>query len=197
MPRNIRSRDPVYVAIGSGANTINYGFNTGLATADRDNFGQVAIDATALPTKLVFGANSPKPAKASKKGATGTISSFCSDANRAALKAVGYTISRPKARWSTKNAFYVTINGVKYGWKPGPMPAYVTADVLTALGVKTATVADRDELVFGASYPKPARVKTILGVAPNENSFSTFVDPTNEDGLPDTYTFIEAARTTF
>jgi hypothetical protein len=189
MPRNNKARVAVFVAHKLDASTtLNYGFNSGLADSKRATFGQTVIDFDAVPAKTVFGANSPKPYRASKKLTTGYESSYCSDSVVAALKTAKYTITRPKKRTATKSAlsdtYYVDVQGIKYAWSSPKLPVGIPASYPADTGVTTATSAMED-LVFGATYPKPARysVRINEGTA-TESSFSSFVEPTKEDNLP-------------
>jgi hypothetical protein len=66
----------------------------------------------------------------------------------------------------------------------------ITQATLTALGVETATAADTNTLVWGATIPKPARVQFILAAGgtgtpiDGQDVLSTFCTPSIEDSLP-------------
>jgi hypothetical protein len=184
MPRNYRKRDLVYVAIKVGPTTINYGFLTGLKPADRTDFGQIEIT-TNLPTAFCFGANAPKPARASKREPTGYVSSYCADNKINTLKDAGYRTSRKKQRspqlGGLSKTVYVTIEGIKYAWNT---PAIATEPQgYNSAGIQSATANDID-LIYGAEFPKPPRYATEISGADNlSGTFSTFVDPSNEAAL--------------
>lgn len=186
MARNYRNRDAVFVTVLVGGVTVNYGFNSGMTAGDKTTLGQTVIDFAAPPTKLVMGANSPKPYKASKRGTTGYSSSFCSHTTVATLKGAGWTITPPKSRTATSttlsDTYYVNIGGIKYAWNSPKKPTAITDENLTALGVTKAGASDED-LIFGASMPKPARYRKELtgGTGEGTNNFSIFVEPTKED----------------
>ncbi|KST64076.1 hypothetical protein [Mastigocoleus testarum] len=184
MARNYRSRDPVYVVTSSGTGNFNYGFNTGLKTDKRSNFGQTAIDFNSVPDKTAFGVNSPKPARASKKETSGYESSWCSDDKIASLKASGYKVIPGRRRFGGNSALsqtlYVTIQGIKYAWISPLLPSFVPATDLAELGVKQASAGDKD-LIFGASQPKPSRFKKDFTQGETSGSFSIFIDPAQED----------------
>ena len=197
MPRNYRNRELVYVTMSESLGSLKYGFQTGLKDSDKATFGQTAIDANTAVTGLVIGANSPKPHRATIKDISGSISSWCSADKVSSLRTAGATIAPPKRRYSrttqVSKTVYVTINGVKYGWQ------YTTA------GVGTVTIADvgvvdatkDDLLVFGASFPKPARFATDLvggGEDAPINSFSIFVDPSKEDNIPEGWRGVSARK---
>lgn len=186
MPRNYRNRTPSCVTIPIGGATINYGFNSGLKDTDRAAFGQTVIDFAAPPAKLVFGANSPKPYRASKRETTGYTASFCSHDKVATLRTAGYSITNFKSRTATKTVlsktYVVDIGGIAYAWIAPNFPSGLTDEDLTALGVQLATASDED-LVFGASMPKPARYSKEItgGAGEGTNRVTVFIDPTKED----------------
>lgn len=184
MPRNYRKRDLVYVSIKAGTTTINYGFLTGLKVADRTDFGQIEIT-NQLPTAFCFGANAPKPARASKREPTGYVSSFCADDKINTLKDAGYSTTRKRQRspqlGGLSKTVYITIDGIKYAWNT---PAIATEpEGYNSTGIQAATANDLD-LVYGAEFPKPPRYATEISGADNlSGTFSTFVDPSNEAQL--------------
>lgn len=180
MPRNYGERTLVTVAITSGGVNINYGFLSGLRESLRSNFGQV-VTTTSLPTNFCFGANSPKPGRASKKLATGIVSSFYADAKRSELKKAGYDVTRKKIRaiqtGGLAPVYFVTIGGIKYAWNMAYMSEQtLPSDLVTAAGV---TKAENDEkgLVFGAEFPKPPRYTREVTINGNAERFTSFVDP--------------------
>ncbi len=164
-----RDREPVYVLIrtrAGGPITLGYGFNSGADSGTRSALGQVDIT-SALPTGgLVFGANLPKPARMSKETGTAVETSFCGTTEIASARTAGYRLATP-AKYATARsgrkqvAVYVETNGqdeaaspkVKYAWM---MDKTDFAAFGADLGIKQ--VATNDDVVFGASRPKPANV---------------------------------------
>jgi hypothetical protein len=67
----------------------------------------------------------------------------------------------------------------------------VTETVLGQLGIKFATLADFDELCFGADAPKPPKAKVTIGSGEGDNAtakvLSTFYDPSISN-LPEEWT---------
>lgn len=186
-----------------GTATFKYGFRTNTLAADRTTLGQVAAVVNGdYIAGLVLGANSPKPATATKfKAASGSESSFCSAEAIDDARAAGWQVRIPPrkvAKPGTKytKTVYVTVGALdgdgnptgpqfKYGWR---MPLFlfssITPSDLTALGIKQATSGDTD-IVFGANYPKPPRASLITTPASGAQSRkTTFVDPNKLDSLP-------------
>lgn len=192
MPRNYSTAEPAYVTMTLGTGTIKYGFKCRI---QRDSayttLGITVINPTAITAALVqglvLGANSPKPARASKLFDTvppGYESTFCSDAQIAAAKADGWKIkprtpSRAPTQSPRSKSVYVTINGLKYAWQFTKLLASIEGQVdLAGLGIQDATNADKD-LVWGASFPKPPKAGKIV-TDPEDSSedrFTTFYDP--------------------
>ncbi|MBF2016298.1 MAG: hypothetical protein IGS23_14055 [Rivularia sp. T60_A2020_040] len=180
MPRNYRKRDLVSVVIKMGQTTINYGFNTGLIEGQRANFGQVAV-ANSLPTGFVFGANAPKPARASKRTTTGYNSSYAADDKIKTLREAGWRTTRKKTRGITSGGLsrtvYVTIGGINYAWNLPSSASEPTS--LEQVGIKNAKVTDLD-LIFGAEFPKPPRYAIAFGEGDAGGTYSTYIDPEKE-----------------
>jgi hypothetical protein len=191
MPRNYSARELVYVKPSAAFSNLAYGFNTGLADGKRADFGQVAVNLAALPAVFVVGANSPKPARVTVDAPMGTYTSFADYTKIATLKADGGRVKRGKSRAGSASAsskvVYVTIRGVKYAWNFVAASGVDTAE----LGLIDADASNTD-LVFGASFPKPARYKKKVA----QGYFSSFVDPTAESGLTG-YTKVSPAITTY
>lgn len=182
------SRRLAYVTPYTGS-TIKYGFRTNVSSAVGVTCGHTPVDLANPPTGLTFGANSPKPGRASKRRTNGVDTTFYDIGQVAALRTAGYSLSPPRARRGGSGAnsktVYVTIGGIKYAWKT-PTTSYnkIGAADRTALGIQDATATD-DNLVFGASYPKPPRArKEIVGVD-TVDTISTFCDPERIDSLPE------------
>lgn len=171
-----KSRDRVFVIPFTGC-PFKYGFLTNTEAGVRSALGQEAVDGTT--TQVVFGANAPKPGRASK----GSDSSYYSIGKRATLLTAKWNLTPPKIRRgksSTKTkAVYVEVDGIKYAWKqPIATHAAISGDA-AGLGVVTATGSERD-LVYGASFPKPRRARKLIligdGANQREESYSTFID---------------------
>ncbi|MBD2465779.1 hypothetical protein H6G89_32845 [Oscillatoria sp. FACHB-1407] len=180
------SRDEVYVNPFQGSG-INYGFLTNVNSERRGVLGHTAVDRSALPPAIVFGANAPKPGRASRKFADGHAASFYDIAQVAALRSAGWSLTRPfirRARTSDlASTRFVTVGGIKYAWQLNNTTATRIGGDLAGLGVQTPTQNDRD-LVFGASYPKPPRAVRITDTGSSQDSVSTFADPSRADSLP-------------
>lgn len=192
------SRRAVYVVPFNGT-SIKYGFTTNVKDAVGTACGHVPVPSD-YPAGLVFGANAPKPGRASKRGATGVDSSYFDIDKLATLRQAGYTITLPQVKrgGDSLNAVcrYVTINGIKYAWKiPTRTWTRIQGDA-TAMGLEAPTQNDRD-LVWGARYPKPQRVqKVVIGDNDSFNTYSTFCDPSKIDNLPSGWEVMGRERTT-
>lgn len=171
----------VWVTPFTGAG-IKYGFLTNVVASVRTDCGHNVVGAT-TPTALVYGANAPKPGKASKRTASGNQGSFYSIGQRAALRAEGYSTTRPTIRrggsGEASTAVYVTMGGIKYAWRmPNRLYTRIFSEA-SALGIELATSNDRD-LVWG-STPRPPKARKVEG----NNILSTYVDPSRVDSLPE------------
>lgn len=164
-----------------------YAFRTVIKAAEGTQLGHDALSAGSPLSGLIFRANSPKPPRATKEFATGVTSSFIDFASYSTAAAAGWSISPSKkmGRRSVETRFayivYVTMNNVKYGWSMRKTLFRKLQSNLASLGVKRATAADN--LVFGASFPKPPSVvmKAVAGSEIITNS--TFYDPSKESSL--------------
>lgn len=179
MPRNYDESRLVYVTI-DGFSGLNYTFKTRVKSSTSTDLGHTELDTGSLSSAqgYVIGAQSPKPPRASKRTQNGIEGSFVDKAKLGAAKAAGYQISKGKVRRGADTEFtrvkYVLINGIKYAWN-SPTSAQEPGDVAST-GVKDATSSD--DLVFGADFPKPPRVKKELAAG---SFYSTFADPNDLD----------------
>lgn len=170
-------RYPVSVVPFNGS-SVRYGFLTNIDQADGSTLGHVsAVDSN--QQGLVFGANAPKPARASRKRATGTTSSFIDWNAIAAARTAGWSIGKASIRRGGTTAktrvVMVTFRGISYAWNmPNDTYANIGSGDLQTLGVRETNTGDTD-LVFGADSPKPPKAIFDAG----ENTYSTFYDPTN------------------
>ncbi|MGB3492806.1 MAG: hypothetical protein WBA57_08760 [Elainellaceae cyanobacterium] len=187
------ARDLVHVPVFANNNGNNvatgalYGFMTNIDAADRATLGQTAVDG-AYPAGLIIGANAPKPPRASRIRATGTTSSYYDLANEAAIRTAGWrTGSRGRIRTRNVTArsrtVFVTVGLIKYAWQiPNDTFTQLGGDA-AALGVEEPDAGDND-LVFGASYPKPPRAAQTIFGDDGTDTYSTFIDPAAVDNLP-------------
>lgn len=171
------TRVPVHVLPYTGAD-IAYGFLTNASAGDRTTLGHNPV--TGVVAKLVFGCNKPKPGRASKGG----TNSFYDISKATALRTAKWRLTSPKVSQPSSSgrskSVYVTIDGVKYGWKvPSTTYAALAAD-RAALGIIDATSTMKD-VAFGCRQPKPPRarreVTTGTGANQTVESYSTFYDP--------------------
>lgn len=190
MPAQRGNRTLLMVELAGG---IKYGF---LGAELEAELGQSEVPAN-YPPGLVIGANSPKPARATKKTATGSKSGFVGTTEIPTARAAGWKISRSKRRLaasgSRSKTVYVNIAGVKYAWQMSIENYQALSADREVLGIEDATA--NDVLVFGASYPKPPRVAKVVGAGTaNETTYSTFVDPDSLDNLPQGYELISSGN---
>lgn len=173
-----RTRVSVEVSTRS---TFLYGFATSLDATDRTALGHTAIG---NGDGVVFGANSPKPARVRKLRDTGrSVSSYISANIRNTGIPTGWKLTkRAKARVSRggrlSKAVYVEISvgttNVKYAWNmPNSLYTALGADRGT-LGINDASnETDPYDLVWGCT-PKPPRA---YKVGTDGSVLSTFADP--------------------
>lgn len=182
---------------GTPGEAVKYGFPTNVPGTTSSALGHKDItDLADPPDKLVVGCSFPKPRRASKtvRGSGGRCySSFVSEAKVIAVKNDGWRVTKTKAVANIKLAsdsqslvqtVYVTIRGIKYAWnQPKVTETNLTEGKtsLSAIGVKKAAAGDRDELCFGANFPKPPRASFIVTGKDKEKDgpkiISTFYDP--------------------
>lgn len=172
MPRPRGVRVPVFVEV---TGSIKYGFQASPnSTPYRNALGHTAYTNQA---GVFFGANSPKPNRATKTiGAAGqvaahTVGSFCDSSKIDTLRADNWIITRTGRRRGLKTSgrsrtVYVEMPGDwNYAWN-------ITADdvdLAADLGFAQATAAT-ENLVWGVSYPKPPRASRRMAGA-NHSSF--------------------------
>lgn len=174
----------VFVALDAPYAGIKYGFRTTVKESTSTILGHATLDVSTPVTGLIYKANSPKPRRASRRTATGLESSFIAPAAVVAAVAAGFDITkaRPNGRKSRSQfqiPVYVTVNGVKYAWGMRKTQKAKLGANFGALGIKEATGSEQD-LVFGASFPKPPRAQSIVTSKDGSISSNTFFDPTNE-----------------
>lgn len=170
----------------STRSTFFYGFLTNLDTDERAALGHKDFNAAnAVTDGIIFGANSPKPARMKKVRASGRSANSFVDATKiATAKTAGWKLlKRPKARSARPSALskpvYVEIPigaiSVKYAWRmPTDLYTAITAPTLASLGIKdAATETDNFDLVWGVNNPKPPRAYKLN----SDPSLSTFCNP--------------------
>ncbi|HEY9663804.1 MAG TPA: hypothetical protein V6C65_35600 [Allocoleopsis sp.] len=160
------NRVPVYVKVSTRATWL-YGFSTSLDANDRTALGHVDYGANA--TGVVFGVNSPKPARMKKTKESGeTVSSFVHQANRSTALTAGWKlIKRARARVSRATArsvpVYVEVAvgsiTVKYAWNMKKTLYDAISSDRPTLGIKdVATERDPFDLVWGANLEPPRAI---------------------------------------
>ncbi len=166
--------------------TLKYLFKGSLKDSLHTEFG-VAEITTAFTdaTGYVFEPNSPKPPRASKRTSDPEIEgAYCSYTKTSALRGDRYTIQRAvnklKLATTLMDAYYITLNGIKYAWRRPKLSAEQLAETsgyLTLLGIETISFSDKD-LVWGATFPKPPKVKKSLA---DGSTITSFCDTTKVD----------------
>ncbi|MEI6729597.1 MAG: hypothetical protein WCK98_08230 [bacterium] len=172
--------------------SLKYGFRTPIKESEGTVLGHTLLNAAAPLQGVVLRVNAPKPPRATKVTAVGYTSSYVSADSIVTAAAAGWQITaskvsggrRKKTRFTT--VVYVTMNGVKYAWNIRNTLLAKITDSLAALGVKRASSTDND-LVFGASFPKPPSVKLFGGSGDSAFTVGTFYDPSNEASISDKY----------
>lgn len=173
MTRARGRRTEVFVTLGA----IRYGFlASSRSTPYRTALGHTVVTDSNRST-VIFGANSPKPNRATREVTGETISSFCDPSQEATLAGSGagggWTIirfSRRRGITSTPKVQTVCVDmpgGWRYAWN-------ITREELTLapdLGFSVPT--STDNLVFGAQRPKPPRASR----RENGQTTSTFIEP--------------------
>jgi len=182
----------VYVALAAPYADHKYGFRTTAKTTTSTVLGHQTLDVSTPVTGLIFKANHPKPKRASKTFATGTESSYIAPSAVTAAISAGWNVTRARSNGykSTSQfqvAVYVTVNGVKYAWAMRKAQKAKLGNNFATLGIKEVTGAEQD-LVFGASFPKPPRAGAISVSGKGANATTmksfTYFDPSNESSLP-------------
>lgn len=183
-----------YVPVTIAGYSFNYAFLSNVDDSASTPLGHVLYDGSAaLPAETVVGANSPKPARASKQG----VSSWIASSAISNARSLGWKITRRARQRGARQygAFpgivptrgattvYVTVRGIFYAWK---MPNYqileIEATDVNELGLKVpSTDADVVKLVYGASFPLPGRAVKVFDANPTipndaEKEISTFYE---------------------
>lgn len=177
------------------ASAILYGFKTNCKAATSTACGHVAVDYANLPANLVFGARAPKPGRASRLNADEYESSFYDVTNFGALKAAGWSTTKPFVRRPTVTTRSVTVSistnsagnatgAIKYAWNI-PIGLYnKISDELAGLGIELPAASATD-LVFGANEPRPPRASKKEVGEGGVDILTTFVAPARFNALPE------------
>ncbi|MEL7406333.1 MAG: hypothetical protein AAFN00_05145 [Cyanobacteria bacterium J06558_2] len=170
MARTRGDKTPVYVEIGS----LKYGFLAyeKIHNSYKSQLGQTTYQGA---VGVVFGANSPKPPRATKDFSGDSVSSFCSSDKVSSLKRDNWTILNKTSRrgiktsGKTRTVFLEMPGGWKYAWNI----TAAEADLASVLGFQLASGADAADLIWGVNSPKPPRATK----RENGSSVSTFIAP--------------------
>lgn len=170
MPRRRGNKIPVYVEFSS----LKYGFqiNQAFHNQYKGALGQTAFAGAA---GVFFGANSPKPNRATLEIAGGSrVSSFCSNSKIDTLQKANWVVTGSKSgirgvktSGATRTVYVDMPGGYKYAWN------LTAAELSNAgeLGIEQAT-GSTDNMVWG-STPKPPRASKRV----NGSITSTFIKP--------------------
>jgi hypothetical protein len=168
MPRARGARTPVYVTIGA----MKYGFQASAnSNAHRAALGQIVYTNQA---GVFFGANSPKPNRATKEFATGSVGSFCDPSKEAELRTADWIITKSSRRrgirssGKTRTVFVGMPGGYNHAWN---IPSE-EMDLADELKFAQAT-ASTPNLVWGVNRPKPPKASIRVG----GSTRSTFIEP--------------------
>ncbi|ACA99859.1 MULTISPECIES: hypothetical protein [Cyanophyceae] len=187
MARNRETATLVFVTMPLGGGELKYGFRSRLRDSLRDNFGQTVIANGVSIQNLVIGANSPKPARASRRTETGYEGSYCSTNRIAALRADRYSITRAKPSkiqgGNHSDTYFATVNGIKVAFLSNALDSGgrgAAAGFPSQYGVRLATSADTGELVYGAEFP---RLPSYSYDLEDGSVFSSKTDPSQANEL--------------
>lgn len=170
MPRRRGNKVPAYVTFSG----LKYGFQINKAFHDQYKgvLGQTTFSGA---DGVFFGANSPKPNRATLEISGGSkVSSFCSSNKIDALQkanwivtASGSSIRGVKTSGPTRSVYVDMPGGYKYAWNL----TAAEVDNAAVLGIELAT-GSTENLVWG-STPKPPRASKRVG----SSTVSTFIKP--------------------
>lgn len=172
MARRRGERTRVYVEL---TGSLKYGFQTQekILNTYGKNLGMTKFVSAA---GVFFGANAPKPPRATFTDASGSNSSYCSEKVTDTLKKTeGWAITRQgtirgvKTAGLTRTVYLDMPGGWKYAWNISA----AEADLASIMGFQLATGSDARDLIWGVDDPKPPRAakKTPAGIT------STFIKP--------------------
>lgn len=174
-----------------------YGFLTNIDSAESAELGQVDGKTAngGYIEKLVIGANSPQPARYTKKVSTHSVTSFCGHDQTAQATAKGWKKAKEVqyrlAQSSTRSkVVYLTIRGIKYAWRQRAEQFNKLKNYSSNLGIAEADASSTD-LVYGPSFPVPPKVGIIKPGEGGQDNLSTFCDPRKIDNLPEGWSLID------
>lgn len=183
MPTNVYgSREKRFVLPFTGS-TIKYGFATNIDSTDGTEAGQEVVTSTS--GIVIFGADSPKPARG-KKLATATlphaVTTFISPDKVTTPSSGWITIARPKIKGigggTLSKAVYVLFNGYKYAWYMAKrLYDKIGTTTLTALGIKDCDPGDYRDYLWGSNSLKPPRASSMTAGTSGVDQLQTFYDP--------------------
>jgi hypothetical protein len=169
MPRALGNRTLVHCTVDPVVADLRYGFQSAADNADMAILGQTPVDSVFAIPGLVLAANNLKPGRAKKILASGSSEeSFYSYAQRVPLEAANWRTSNPtierRAAGRLSTAFYVVLNGQKFGWVNTPPPAAAMAD-FAALGIRAVPAQGANDIIFGQDFPVLPQVGKIFGAS--------------------------------
>lgn len=173
MARRRGGRIRVYVQISGNR---KYGFQTQETVVNRYK-QQLGMTEFQGASGVFFGANSPKPSRATFEEADGSTSSFCSNNKIETLRNTegvtvnsgGVRIRGIKVSGKTRTVFVDMPGGWKYAWNITVAEASLAGE----LGFELAAGSQASELVWGVGNPKPPRASRRTA----EGTVSTFIKP--------------------
>lgn len=200
MPSYTRGRlrdQMVYVSINAN---LRYGFRTkdlsqvaGISASDlTTQLGHTLVSGVGTGSILCFGANSPKPPRATKRltrsvsNVQGSVSTFCAFNRVSTAIAAGWSVRSGRSvglRSTGRTTTAVVDLGAGQAMYAFPMNTEDFNSYGAELGLQSGasiTDAELNRLVTGSSQPRPGRATKILA---NGVTFSSFYSPDNKADL--------------
>lgn len=175
------SKRMVYVTPVVGS-PLRYGFPTNIDLSRGEQLGHTLVQG-ALPEGYIVGANLPKPARASRRFADGTTSSFIDAGSVVQARNLGWSVTKAKIGTGNSSArsttVFIRMGLVKYAWRMRNTTFTRIQPDFAGLGIVQATPADKD-LVFGARTPRPPRATKVVLTGDEVDTLGTFYDPDND-----------------
>lgn len=171
-----RKREPAVVFTpyrSGGSELLAYGFQSGGDAGTMADLGQVLLEVIPSGSRtVVFGANSPKPARMSKIDAAGfnTESGYCDYSKISTARAADWRMVRGPKYAGDQISFkmigvYVETSGrkagatpINYGWMMDKLDF-----ILFGAELGISEVTPTTEVVYGAQSPKPANLAKRFG----------------------------------
>lgn len=177
--------------------SIKYGFKTNVDSSFASLCGHLPLSASGTVPGIVFGANAPKPGRATRRRDSGIVdSTYYSWAVLSTIRATaGVSYTSPRRRVSNRQnrrsrPVKTRIESIDYAWN---MPLRTFNDLggaLAQLGVEPVTASDTN-LVWGASKPKPPVASFMTNAG---RTRTTFISPTRINNLPEGWVLVRDAR---